>query len=55
MAITPEEGLLKILTQLLRVRLGHRAIFDVNIIDRDVLTKQAKLDDHLGRFLGYFT
>lgn len=49
-----QQGMLKILSQLLRVRLAHRAIIDVNIVDREIIWENPKLEVHLGRFLGYF-
>ena len=49
-----EKGQLAILSQLLRVRLAHRALIDVNIISWDTLAKPVKIDNHHGRFLGCF-
>lgn len=54
MAGRGEDRVLSMLTQLLRVRLAHRAIMDVNIIGKEAFLSSGKLDDHHGRFLGCF-
>lgn len=54
MANILEQGQLAIMSQLLRVRLAHRALIDVNIISWDTLSKPVRIDNHHGRLLGCF-